>query len=89
MALGSGFISADGYVVTNNHVVEHAKEVTVTLDNGKELNAKVIGTDAKTDLALLKIEEPATIPSVKFAKERRASATGSWRSAIHSASAAR
>ena len=59
VALGSGFIiSADGYVVTNNHVVEHGgKAVTVTLDSGKEVQAKVIGADAKTDLALLKINE--------------------------------
>jgi len=56
MALGSGFlISADGYVVTNNHVVQNAKTVTVTTDDGKTLDAKVIGTDPKTDLALLKI----------------------------------
>src|ERR1700689_1434845 len=47
MALGSGFIiSADGYVVTNNHVVQNAKTVTVTTDDGKTLDAKVIGTDA-------------------------------------------
>ncbi len=53
MAQGSGFfISADGYVVTNNHVVEHGKVVTVTTEDGKVLEAKVIGTDPKTDLAL-------------------------------------
>jgi serine protease Do len=71
VALGSGFIvSADGYVVTNNHVVEKGgKEVTVTLDSGKELKAKVIGTDPKTDLALLKINEGGDYPYVKFAKE--------------------
>jgi serine protease Do len=70
VALGSGFIiSADGYVVTNNHVVEHGgKEVTVTLDSGKEVKAKVVGTDAKTDLALLKMEEGSDYPYVKFAK---------------------
>ena len=70
MALGSGFlISADGYVVTNNHVVQNAKAVTVTMDGGKTLDAKVIGTDAKTDLALLKITEPGDYPFVKLAKE--------------------
>jgi serine protease Do len=71
VALGSGFIiSQDGYVVTNNHVVEHGgKQVTVTLDSGKELKAKVIGTDPKTDIALLKIEEPGDYNYVKFAKE--------------------
>src|SRR5208337_1386470 len=55
MAQGSGFfISADGYVVTNNHVVDHATEVTVTTSDGKSMPAKVIGVDSKTDLALLK-----------------------------------
>ena len=53
MGEGSGFfVSADGYIVTNNHVVDHAKSVTVTTDDGKTLDAKVIGTDPKTDLAL-------------------------------------
>ena len=71
VALGSGFIvSQDGYVVTNNHVVEKGgKEVTVTLDSGKEVKAKVVGTDPKTDLALLKISESGDYPYVKFAKE--------------------
>ena len=52
---GSGFfISADGYAVTNNHVVDHAKTVQVTTDDGAVYKAKVVGTDAKTDLALIK-----------------------------------
>ena len=73
VALGSGFfISADGYVVTNNHVVDHAKTVTVTMNDGKTLDAKVIGTDAKTDLALLKVTEKGDYPYVSFAKERAA-----------------
>jgi len=56
-ALGSGFIiSADGYVVTNNHVVQEASEVVVKLRNGKEYKAKVIGTDEKLDVGLLKID---------------------------------
>ncbi|MEJ0097814.1 MAG: trypsin-like peptidase domain-containing protein [Bauldia sp.] len=60
LALGSGFfISDDGYVVTNNHVIDKEKSVTVILDNGKELPAKVIGKDEKTDLALLKVTPPA------------------------------
>src|SRR5581483_8127352 len=54
---GSGFfISADGYAVTNNHVVDHAKSVQVTTDDGTIHTAKVIGTDAKTDLALIKVD---------------------------------
>jgi serine protease Do len=69
MAQGSGFfISADGYIVTNNHVVDHATEVTVTTADGKTLAAKVIGTDAKTDLALLKVKDSGpSYPFVKFA----------------------
>jgi serine protease Do len=67
-AQGSGFfISQDGYIVTNNHVVDHAVEVTVTMDDGKTLDAKVIGTDPKTDLALLKVKQDGTYPFVKFA----------------------
>jgi len=70
MAQGSGFfISGDGYVVTNNHVVEHAKTVTVTTDDGRTLDAKVIGTDPKTDLALLKVVEAGDYPFVALAKE--------------------
>ena len=67
MALGSGFIiSADGYVVTNNHVVANATDVELVLDNGKTVGAKIIGTDKKTDLALLKIKESGTYPFVQF-----------------------
>ena len=54
---GSGFlISADGYIVTNNHVIEGADEITVTLKDGRELKAKLIGRDENTDLAVIKIE---------------------------------
>jgi serine protease Do len=57
MAVGSGFIiTADGYAVTNNHVVKDADEVSVTMKDGAEYKAEVIGTDPKTDLALIKIE---------------------------------
>ena len=56
-ASGSGvIISADGYIVTNNHVVNGATDITVTLDNRKNYTAKVIGTDPNTDLALIKID---------------------------------
>src|SRR6266478_9363089 len=57
MGQGSGFfISADGYAVTNNHVVDKAEQVDVTTDDGKSYTAKVIGTDTRTDLALIKVE---------------------------------
>ena len=67
-AQGSGFIiSADGFVVTNNHVVENATEVSLTLDGGRNLAATVVGTDKKTDLALLKIKEAGDYAHVDFA----------------------
>jgi serine protease Do len=70
MAQGSGFfISSDGYIVTNNHVVDHATEVTVTTTDGKVISAKVIGTDPKTDLALLKVNEGSNYPFVTFASQ--------------------
>jgi serine protease Do len=66
-AEGSGFFtSADGYAVTNNHVVDHAKTVQVVTDDGKILSARVIGTDPKTDLALIKVEGN-DFPFVRFA----------------------
>jgi serine protease Do len=69
MAAGSGFaISADGYIVTNNHVVENADKVTVVFDDGKEMSAKVIGTDAKTDLAVVKVDGVTDLPFVKLAE---------------------
>jgi serine protease Do len=67
MGQGSGFfISADGYAVTNNHVVDKAESVEVTTDEGKTYTAKVIGTDSRTDLALIKIEGRSDFPYVKF-----------------------
>ncbi len=55
---GSGIIiSEDGYIVTNNHVIDGAKRIRVILNNSKEYEAKIVGADAKTDLAILKIEE--------------------------------
>ena len=75
---GSGFIiSKDGYIVTNNHVVEGATEVTVTLANKKEYAAKVIGRDPKTDVALVKIEskEPLTVASLGDSDQLR---VGEW-----------
>ncbi|NIO03188.1 MAG: Do family serine endopeptidase [Proteobacteria bacterium] len=62
-SLGSGFIiNGEGYIVTNNHVVENAKEIIVTLHNEKDYKAEVIGKDKKTDLALIKIEVKEDLP---------------------------
>jgi serine protease Do len=67
-AQGSGFfVSQDGYVVTNNHVVQNAVEVQLVTDDGKTLTAKVIGTDPRTDLALLKVNESGNYPFVQLA----------------------
>jgi serine protease Do len=64
---GSGFfISADGYAVTNNHVVDKAESVEVTTDDGKNYTAKVIGTDPRTDIALIKISGRSDFPFVHF-----------------------
>jgi serine protease Do len=64
---GSGFfISADGFAVTNNHVVDGADKVEVTTDDGKTFTAKVIGTDARTDLALIKVEGGSNFPFAKL-----------------------
>ena len=70
MSQGSGFfISADGYIVTNNHVVDHGQEVDVVTDGGKTYTAKVIGTDPKTDLAVLKVKDGGDFPYVDFATQ--------------------
>jgi len=77
---GSGFfISADGFAVTNNHVVDHAKTVTVTTDDGKVHTASVVGTDPRSDLALIKVEG-AGFPFVKFADQ--APRIGEWAVAV-------
>ena len=66
--VGSGFfISADGYAATNNHVVDNAKSVQVTTDDGTIYTAKVIGSDPKTDVALIKVDGKNDFPYVKFA----------------------
>lgn len=76
MAAGSGFIiSADGYVVTNNHVVEDATKVTVVFDDGTEKTAEIVGTDERTDLAVLKVEGD-DLPFVTF--EDTPSRVGDW-----------
>ena len=77
-AVGSGFIiSADGYIVTNNHVVQDATEVTVLLEDDTELAVDVVGTDPRTDLALLKVqEERSDLPFVEFADDE--ARVGDW-----------
>ena len=77
-ALGSGFvISEDGYVVTNNHVIEGADEILIEFFSGEELPAKVIGTDPKTDIALLKVETDQPLPFVPFGNSDE-SRVGDW-----------
>ena len=67
-ALGSGFvIDPSGYIVTNNHVIEQANEIKVKFQDDSELEAKLIGTDKLTDLALLKVEPKSPLDYVKFA----------------------
>jgi len=69
-AAGSGFIiSADGYVVTNNHVVKNASRVTVKLSDGEEIEAEVVGKDPKTDLAVLKLKSKRTFKFAKLAEK--------------------
>jgi serine protease Do len=76
-AQGSGFfISADGYIVTNKHVVDNASEVEVMMEDGATLEAKVVGSDQKTDLALLKVEGRTDFPFVKFGGVKPN--TGEW-----------
>ena len=90
VALGSGFvIDHDGYIVTNNHVVDHAETVKVRLSDDREFDAKVIGTDPQTDLALIKIDAD-DLPELAARRQRRrcASARTSSPSATRSASAA-
>ncbi len=66
--LGSGFIiDAAGYVVTNHHVIDGAEKITVTLSDGKALEAALIGSDRRSDLALLKVEPKDPLPFVSFA----------------------
>ena len=86
-SLGSGFIiSADGYVVTNNHVVSPngrgtVEEITVKMPDGKEYDATLVGADADSDLAVLKIERPDPFPFVKFGQSDQAR-VGDWVIAI-------
>jgi serine protease Do len=81
-ALGSGFIiSADGYIVSNNHVIDGADEIVIDFFDGRELDAKLIGTDPKTDIALLKVEADEPLPFVSFG-DSDVSRVGDWVLAI-------
>ena len=78
---GSGFlIDASGYIVTNNHVAGGADEITVTLQDGRKFDAKLVGNDAKTDLALIKVEANG-LPYVAFGDSDK-SRVGDWVVAI-------
>ena len=78
---GSGFIiSPDGYILTNNHVVENADDVTVSLTDKREFKAKVVGTDPKTDIALIKIEGK-DFPAVRLGNSDNVK-VGEWVAAI-------
>ncbi|WP_179379281.1 Do family serine endopeptidase [Jannaschia marina] len=77
-ALGSGFvISEDGYIVTNNHVIENADEILIEFFSGDELPAELVGTDPNTDIALLKVESEEPLPFVPFG-DSTAMRTGDW-----------
>ncbi|MFB3924648.1 MAG: DegQ family serine endoprotease [Syntrophales bacterium] len=81
-SLGSGFIiTKDGYIFTNNHVIEKADKIKVKLSNGKEFDAKVIGRDAKTDIALIKIQPAGSLPVVELGDSDRLR-VGDWVVAI-------
>ncbi len=75
---GSGFfISEDGYLVTNNHVVEGGSSFTVVMDDGTEIDAKLVGTDPRTDLAVLKVDEEREFTYVDFADDAQVR-VGDW-----------
>ncbi len=76
--LGSGFIvDADGHVVTNNHVIANASAITVKLTDGRELTADVVGIDQKTDLAVLRVDTDAPLPTVTWG-ESDSLRVGDW-----------
>lgn len=77
-ALGSGFIiDADGHVVTNNHVIDGASAIKVILEDGREFEAELIGSDPQTDLAVLKVESDRALPFVDFG-DSDATEIGDW-----------
>jgi len=75
---GSGvIISPDGYIITNNHVIDNSKELSITLNNNKTYSAKIIGSDPKTDIALLKVEADEDLPFATFGDSDQAK-IGEW-----------
>ena len=81
-SLGSGFVvDEDGYIVTNNHVIAEASEITVTFSNGESLPAEIIGRDPKTDIALLKVDPPEPLSAVSWGDSDTAR-VGNWAVAI-------
>jgi serine protease Do len=82
-ALGSGFvINEEGLILTNNHVIEKATEIKVKLDSGKEFDAKVIGRDPKTDLALIRVKPDANFPKPAQLGDSDAIRVGDWVMAV-------
>lgn len=82
LGIGSGFIiSADGYVVTNHHVIDRADEIVVTLTDGTEYDAEIKGSDSRTDLALLKLKDASNLPFLPWGNDQ-SSRVGDWVLAI-------
>ena len=82
LGIGSGFIiSAGGYVVTNHHVISRADEIVVTLTDGQEYQADIVGSDPKTDLALLQLRDASDLPFVVWGDDEK-SRVGDWVLAI-------
>jgi len=81
-AAGSGVIvDPRGYILTNNHVIENAREITVRLSDARKFSATLVGRDAKTDLAVLKVDAPAPLPAAELADSDRLR-VGQWAIAI-------
>jgi len=78
ISMGSGFvIDKSGDIVTNNHVVENGKKITVKFPDGREFDAHLVGTDKATDIAVLKVKSDKPLPSVEFADDRQVR-VGDW-----------
>ena len=78
ISMGSGFIiDRSGYIVTNNHVIDGAKKITVKLPDGRTFDAKLIGNDSSTDVALLKVKSDKPLPTVEFGDDRQLR-VGDW-----------